>query len=59
MAIQYNPNDVAAYINRALAYNDLGMYNEALNDLNILLQSSYPVNQAFYFSVKEKAEEIR
>ena len=56
LAIQYNPNDVAAYINRALAYNDLGMYNEALNDLNILVQSSYPVNQAFYFSVKEKAE---
>ncbi len=56
LAIQYNPNDVAAYINRALAYNDVGMYKEALNDLNILLQSSYPVNQAFYFSVKEKAQ---
>ena len=47
-AIELNPKDATAYVNRGIAYNALGNYQQAINDYNKAIELNPKDAEAYY-----------
>ena len=53
-AISMDPKDAAAFVNRAIAYNDKGNYKQAWDDINTAGKMGFPLDKDFFMKLQAK-----